>query len=109
MIHDDGVAVDPQIVGKDDDPIVGALHRSLSQRGQIESQVSLFVHHLPPVEVGAEVGKGRFDWELLNWRNSSVQRGVAALWAAISAICRLLTRRNDPLTRETSPVNRRLP
>ena len=61
VVQDDAVAVDAQIVGMNDCPVVGRRHRSIRSRGQVESEVDLLIDVIAVVDVRPVVRESGFD------------------------------------------------
>ncbi len=58
MVQNHGVSINAQVARKEDNPMIGCLHRIMFGDGQIESQVVLGVDNLSVISVLAVVGKG---------------------------------------------------
>src|SRR5262245_35957354 len=61
VIDDDGVAVNPELAGKHDLASIARQHRRIHGFCKIEAEMHLSVYLLTSIEVGAVIGKGRFD------------------------------------------------
>ena len=68
VIDDHAVAVDAEEVGEHHDAGVRREHRRLLQRGEIEAEVHLLVDLLVVEEIGAAIGKARFDLRVAHRR-----------------------------------------
>ena len=61
MIDDDGIAVDPEIIGIDDFPVIAGLDRIVLHHRQVEPDMILLINGLSLVNVGAAIRKEGFD------------------------------------------------